>query len=133
MDRAEKVTEALERMRILKIIPEAIIAFARNQTLNASEGGGFLYWLSDKDKESVRKFEEDYNALVYHVIKNSTEFGELLTFLYVSNYKDEWPLDREDLKNGNPLVYVVNLSDDNLSEFGFVSITPRYGGLVRVA
>lgn len=133
MDRDEKVTEALERMRILKLIPNAITEFARNQTLNASEGGGFLYWLSDKEKETVRDFEKNYNALVYHVIKSSTEFGELLTFLYVSNYKDEWLLDREDLKNGNPIAYVKNLSDDTCSEFGGVSITPRCGGLVRVA
>ena len=31
-------------------------------------------------EEIVKEFEEKYNATVYHVVKNSTQFGVLLSF-----------------------------------------------------
>lgn len=133
MTRDEKVSEALERMRLLKFHPNVITEFLRNQTINASEGGGFLFWLTEKEKDVVTDFENTHNALVYHVIRNTTELGALLSLMYVSDNKDEWVIDREDIKNGEPLVYVKNMDDDMMSEFGYISITPRYGGLVRVA
>lgn len=133
MTKAEKVTEALERMRLLKFHPNVITEFLKDQTINASEGGGFLFWLTPEEKDAVMKFENKYNSLVYHVIKNITECGTLLSFMYVSNDKDEWVIEREDIKNGEPLVYVKNMDNDIMSEFGYIAITPRYGGLVRVA
>ena len=133
MTRDEKVSEALERMRLLKFHPNVITEFLRNQTINASEGGGFLFWLTEEEKDVVTDFENTHNTLVYHVIRNTTEFGTLLSLMYVSDNKDEWVIDREDIKNGEPLVFVKNMDDDMMSEFGYIAITPRYGGIVRVA
>ena len=98
-----------------------------------SENGGFLYWLNDEQKEIVSEFEQEYYALVYHVIHNFTEFGELLTFFYVSDDDEEWEYDRADLKEGYACAYVKNLTDDICSEFGSVCFRPQFGGLVRTA
>ena len=129
----EKKQEAIERMKSLKLYPNIIKEFEKENIVNMSENGGFLYWLTDEQKEIVSEFEQENDVLVYHVIHNFTEIGEMLTFLYVSDEKEEWEYDREDLKAGCACAYVKNLSDDYLSEFGGVCIEPRIGGLVRTA
>ena len=120
-------------MKSLKLYPNILKEFEKENIVNMSENGGFLYWLTDEQKEIVSEFEQENDVLVYHVIHNFTEIGEMLTFLYVSDEKEEWEYDREDLKAGCACAYVKNLSDDYLSEFGGVCIEPRIGGLVRTA
>ena len=82
---------------------------------------------------SIRKFEEKHNALVYHAILTRTVFGTLLTLLYVTEEKEVWQEDKEQLQEGSPLAYVVNLDDDTCSEFGGIQITGKMGGIVRIA
>ena len=129
----QKKQEALERMKMLMLSPNIIKEFAKDGIVNMSETRGFLYWLDDEQKEYVSDFEEEHNALVYHVIHNYTEVGEMLTFLYVSDDEDEWGYDRDDLKAGYACAYVKNLDEDAFSEFGSVGIKPEFGGLVRTA
>lgn len=129
----EKRKEAVERMKALHLYPNIIEEFESDGILNLSEGGGFLYWLSDQQKEYVDDLESEYNLLVYHVIHSFTAFGELLTFLYVSDEKNEWTYDREDLEEGYACAYVKNLSEEAFSEFGSVGIRERFGGLIRTA
>lgn len=96
----KKKTEAIARMKQLNLHPDIIKEFEEENILNLSENGGFLYWLTDEQKSYVEEFENKYNALVYHVIHDYTEFGELLTFLYVSDYEEEWETDRKELAEG---------------------------------
>uniref|UniRef100_UPI00307DF28E hypothetical protein n=1 Tax=Ruminococcus bicirculans (ex Wegman et al. 2014) TaxID=1160721 RepID=UPI00307DF28E len=56
--------------------------------------------LEGEQLERVRKFEEKYNAVVYHVIHSFTNIGELESYLFVSDRPDEWETDRKDLKSG---------------------------------
>ena len=127
-----KKQEALERMKLLNIYPNAIKEFRQENTVNMSECG-FLYWLDDEQKKMVSEFEAEHNALVYHVIHNFTEFGELLTFFYVSDYEEEWKCDRADLKDGYACAYVKNLDEEAFSEFGSIAFKQQFGGLVRTA
>lgn len=131
MTRQEQKTEAIARMQMLKLHKNAIREFMEEDVVNLSEGPGILYWLDDKQIEDVKVFEEKHNAVVYHVIHNYSEFGELLAFLYVSDDQDEWQLDREDLKDGYACAYVKNLDDEYCSEFGSIGIRPQFGGVVR--
>jgi hypothetical protein len=92
---------------------------------------GILYWLSKEEQEMVKEFEKKYSAMVYHVIKNNTELGKLLSFLYVSDEKESWDADIEDLKNGFSFAYVRNLNEDLFSEFGGIGVKPANGGVDR--
>ena len=62
-----------------------------------------------------------------------------MTLLYISQYEDDWPTDREDLKNYDPrygysiMAYVYNLTNDIFSEFESVCVKPKNGGLIRTA
>lgn len=123
--------EAIERMKMLKIYSQAIKEFEKENVINVSEHGGILFWLDDEQQEMVKRFEEKYNAVVYHVIHNYTEYGELYSLLYVSQHENEWDYDKDDIKHNIALCYVVNKDEENFSEFGSIGIRPQFGGVIR--
>lgn len=123
--------EALSRMRMLDIYYPAIKEFEKENVINVSEHGGILFWLNDEQQEMVKRFEEKYNAIVYHVIHNYTEFGELYSLLYVSQHEEEWDYDRDDIKHNIALSYIVNINEESFSEFGSIGIRPQFGGVIR--
>lgn len=129
--RIRQKQEAIERMKMLKIYSQAIKEFEKENVINVSEHGGILFWLDDEQQEMVKRFEEKYNAIVYHVIHNYTEFGELYSLLYVSQHENEWDYDKDDIKHNIVLCYVVNKDEENFSEFGSIGIRPQYGGVIR--
>ncbi len=133
MEKAKQKQEALERMKMLKLSDNIIREFEKDNIINMSENSGILYWLEEKEQAIVNEFETKHDALVYHVIHNYTEFGELYALLYVSNDEDEWGYDKDDIKCGCVLAYVKNVTDDWCSEFGSIGVKPQYGGLVRTA
>ena len=128
-----QVVEALLRMKNLKLHENVINEFKETGKINLSENGGILYWLNEEENKMVRDWEKETGNLVYHVIKNNMEFGLCYSFLYVSPYTDEWLNDDEDLKEGYPIVYVKNVTDNTCSEYGSIGIRSNIGGLVRVA
>lgn len=133
--RENKKTEAINRMKTLKLFAPCIKAFKDRDEVQLSEMTGGLYEFSG-DAEltaKVKEFEEKNNALVYHVIHTFTQFGELYNFLYVSDYQEEWEMDNEDIKDNYVMCYVWNKDDDFCSEFGTIAVNQRFGGLVRVA
>lgn len=125
--------EAASRMKKLKLHENVIKEFTEKGKLNVSELQGLLYWLDDSEKEMVKRFEDKNDAIVYHIIKNRTSMGVMYSLLYVSKYEEEWEMDNEELKEGYPLVYVVNNTYPDCSEFGSIEIKILNGGLVRTA
>lgn len=131
MNKELQKKEAIARMKMLEIYAATIKEFEKDNIINKSEHGGFLYWLDENEQKIVKEFEEKYNALVYHVIHNYTEFGELYSLLYVSQHEEEWDYDKDDIENNVALAYVKNIDEDMFSEFGSIGIKRQYGGLVR--
>lgn len=127
-----QVEECLERMKNLDFRPNVIAEFMNKGTLYRSEYG-FLYWLTDEEKNMIYQWQGETGNIVYHVIKSVHEFGTSYSFLYVSNYVDEWKYEREDLKQYMPIVYVKNIGNDYFSEYGTIRVRPVFGGLVRIA
>ena len=130
--RGEMVKEALDRMKLLRLHQNAVREFRDEGKLNLSGVYGALYWLNDEQKKLVRDWEEKTGNLVYHVIHNRMEFGEMLNLLYISRNPEEWTKDRTDIQNEEALVYVINLDDDVCSEYGYIGIRPMFGGVIRV-
>ncbi len=132
------VTEAVKRMKALKMLDTPIKEFIKEGKLNKSEMGmGILYWIDDEEKALVEAFEKEHECLVYHIIKSVMSFGVVYTYLYVSKYEEEWVMDMADLLADdaykNVCAYCWNESDPELSEFGYVGIIPCNGGVKRVA
>jgi hypothetical protein len=129
----DKKAEAIKRMKLMKLMPEIIEQFEQDNVVHYSETMGILYWLPNKPKwvEKVKEFEEKYKCLVYHAEYSRTEIGDLLTLFYVSDHKDEWERDRQDLVDQNPLVYVWNMECPFSSEFGCITFKSINGGVKR--
>lgn len=129
--REDKKAEAIKRMKLLKLSANIIKEFDKENMLNESEHIGALYWLNDDEKKIVSDFETNHNAVVYHVIHNFTEFGELYSLLFVGEYEEEWEQEVEDLKEGICFCYVFNKDAEWCSEFGSIGIRSNIGGLIR--
>lgn len=130
-----KKTEAIKRMKALDLYKPYINLFEKDNKIFLSEMTGGVYEF-DEDEElnaKVKAFEEDHDALVYHVIRTMTQFGELFNFLYVSDYEEEWAMDNADIEAGYALAYVWNKTDEWCSEFGSIGVAGKFGGIVRTA
>lgn len=127
----EAKAEAVKRLKVLKAHENVLREFKDEGKLNESEHFGAVYWLNDEEKELVEEFEREHDAVVYHVIHQHTNIGELYNLLYVSIEDGEWELDREDLANGRAFVYVINRTMPDCSEFGSIGLEPCNGGITR--
>ena len=129
-----KKAEAISRMKVLDLYAPYIKAFKDKDEIFLSEMTGGVYEFSDNEElvAKVKEFEAKHNALVYHVIRTMTQFGELYNFLYVSDYQEEWEMDNADIADGYAMAYVWNKTDEWCSEFGSIAVRGKFGGIVRV-
>lgn len=134
ISREKKKAEAVERMKLIGIFPETITQFEKEGYISQSlPPVGACFWIEGEQLQRIKEFEEKYNAVVYFVIHARYVFSgdemEMESYLYVSDYEEEWQTDREDLAEGQTLAYVQNLSWPDGSEFGTIGfeLTPAAG------
>lgn len=133
MERSDMINEAILRMRKLDIIEDAVKQFEDKGVIMCSENPyGALYTLNEEQAEIVKAFEKEHNALVYLAIRAFSATDEMISLLYVSNEKEEWYIDREDIDNGFALAYAYNFTAPYCSEIGYIQIRPVNGGLIRI-
>ena len=138
VSREEKKLEAIKRMRALKLFAPCVKAFKNDDEVQLTEPFGGLYEFGGDDVLNgyIKDFETEYNALVYHVIHSmfnvDGDVWEMYNLLYVSDHKDEWEMDHEDIEQGYVMAYVINNTIPDYSEFGTIVVGNRIGGLVRV-
>lgn len=135
VSREMKKAEAIKRMKALDLYKPYIRMFEKADEIFLSEMTGGVYEFHD-DAElnaKVKEFEAEYNALVYHVIRTMTQFGELYSFLYISDHSDEWEYDNNDLADGYAYAYVWNKTDEWCSEISSIGVRGKFGGIIRVA
>ena len=130
----EKKIEAVRRMNIMGIFPDAVAQFKKYGLINISYPPfGALFWADGEELDRIRNFEREHNTMVYFVIRSYTSIGKMDSYFFVSDYKDEeWETDREDLKHNQALVYVYNHDDEICSEYGSIGFERTLAaGLVR--
>lgn len=130
----KKKKEAVERMKLFGIYSKVVQQFERSGIINQSEPGfyGGCFELSEESLQRVRKFEAEHNALVYHVIHDYTNLGEMECYLYVSDYAEDWEQDRYDIEHGQQCAMVYNLTYPECSEMGYIGVKLSIGaGLCR--
>lgn len=132
--------ECLKRMRMLKLMDNVVKEFEETGKLYYSERlnqmfNAVLYWV-DNNKEWVNlieEFERKWNFMVYHCQLTHTTFGDILSLLYVTKDEEEWEQDRQDIKDGIVYAKCINLSDETMSDYGYIGIKSSMGGIVRVS
>lgn len=135
VSREEKKTEALRRMQKMGYWGQAREAFRKRNAVFVNEPPwGAVYDPEPELAEKIKKFEEENNALVYMVVRAFTAFGVMDSLLYVSDYKEEWEMDDEDIDNKIVMTYTINNDMPDCSEFGSIGFRLGSGaGLIRVA
>ena len=121
-----EIDEAILRMKEMEMLPNVINDFKKCYKLYQSEAGGILYDIDEEAQVAVEKCKK--HGLPYHVIKT----GAFYSVLYVSNYRDDWPLEHFNIQHGYIPAYVYNSDDPILSEIGDIGILPCNGGINRV-
>ena len=130
----KKKEEAIRRLKKIGLYELAIEDFEKNGNVNISEPPiGGLYWLDDSQKSIVDEFEKKHNALVYAGIRSVTNFGVLDSYLFISDYPEEWEDDDADLDDNCCLAYVYNNDAPDCSEMGSITFKRLpSGGLKRM-
>lgn len=122
---AAVLNEAVKRLHMLGLGEEAIELFEEG-VITTSDFFSIAP-MDDVAKKAVRSCSGK-GCHPYHVIQT----GFLYNVLYVCSDPDEWEMEREDLKEGYPIAFVLN-AKDNIGEFGSIGIRAQNCTVVRIA
>ena len=129
----EKKAEAFSRMTSLGFFMEAREFDRTGKIRLFLQNADIQVYVDGNELERVRAFERSYNALVFAVIRTFTADSMMDSYLFVSDYPEEWPEDRRLLKEGEATAYVFNHGAPYCSEVGSVGIKQFYvSGLCRI-
>lgn len=128
----EMKEEALLRMREVIDDSDVIDSFEETglpQVYIHPHGGS--YSLEDDELEKVRDFERSHQVLVWGVIRSKISYNwqdvTVDCMLHVSQNKDEWDREREDLLNGIPFVYTV-MKEYPVTDHGHINVYKSEAG-----
>ncbi len=131
----QKKAEALQRMKKLGIFEETVKQFEKENLVSVSEPPfGAFFWVEGDELAELQKFEQEYDALVYVVVRAFTALGRMDAYLYVSDDIEEWEDERACIEEMYPFCYVRNADFPDLSEFGCIGIKQTVAaGLQRIS
>lgn len=141
--------ECKQRLEILKqqglITDMDVVGLFENDRLCISEANmmlgqpcGIIFELSDKSeynnvfKEKITSSLNKSGATPYFLMAQNTSLGLLVSVLYVSEYVEQWEMERDDLENQNPCAYVYNI-DEGFCEVSYIRYKMLNGGPIRIA
>ena len=128
--REQQRTEAKRRMDIMGIPKRIIHQFIENGIVMVAEPYGFYRFLTDKEEDEIKAFENEHNAVVYMVVNVGTEENGMKSMLFVSQFSEEWPSDKTDVKSGRVYTYTINRADASCCEYGAIGYTTTKDGCV---
>ena len=135
MTREERKKQALVYLKQLDIYSPYINGFMKQDKVCYFECFGG-YWVDQQPEvyAKMKDLEARFNATVYAITHEYTEFGECYSFLMVTNYPEEWDdlLFKED-GTFYAFAYVWNKDVEYFSEFGTIGVKSLGGGITRVA
>ena len=126
--------EAIHRMELLKLDTQTIWDFEQDGSVSLSQQIGDQVLLQPSDDEinkRVKRFELEYECLVYHVLwADSPMVGECWSLLFVSPTSSNWNDERKYIEHsGLVYAYVESEMEDGVSE---IMTEPRDGSLIRL-
>lgn len=119
--REEMISEAIKRMKELQLDKNAIEDLEKGK-VSVSRSNGRLTWADEEEREMIDRFEEEKGALVYHAIFTRTAYCRYFSLLFVSQYKEDWESDMNDIRHGCPTAMVINIDDEMCSGMGGIGI-----------
>lgn len=130
----ERKEQAIKCLNELNIYKPYIDGFKKyDQVCYFEQYGGFWAYQDPELENKIKEIEEKYNCTVYAITHDYTEFGELYSFLIITDYKEEWGCSiQKEIYGYYAFAYVWNKDDDFCSEFGTIELKSFGGGIKRI-
>ena len=130
----EMKREAISRMELLKLDAQTVREFEQDGSVSLSQQIGDQIFLQPSDDEisaRVKRFEQGYKCLVYHVLwADSPMVGECWSLLFVSPASSDWKGEQKYINSSGPVyAYVESEMEDGVSE---IMVQPQDGSLIRL-
>ena len=129
-----KKAEAIRWMNILGVNPDVVKMFEKQDIVMACSGvtGTYLPLADPMLEAQIREFEQQWDDLVYMVIRTPSPYGWLDSLLFIDNYQDEWEFASQELKDGYVLSWTINQDYLVCSDMGSIIVErTQSGGLIR--
>lgn len=129
-----KKAEAIRWMNILGVNPDVVKMFEKQDIVMACSGvtGTYLPLADPMLEAQIREFEQQWDDLVYMVIRTPSPYGWLDSLLFIDNYQDEWEFASQELKDGYVLSWTINQDYPVCSDMGSIIVErTQSGGLIR--
>lgn len=109
-------------------------AVGGNGILVSDENGDLLRTMTDQEEEKINSFQALTGNVVFHVVKSSTSFGELLNFIFLPPESSLVYGEMSDgIRQKTPYVFVYNETFPQNSEYGHIKISRERTCLKRIA
>lgn len=116
----EMRAEAVSRMKLMGVWDVAVQEFEAKARVFCSERPAGAFFDLNEEQTKILQEVQEKGGLVYMVLRVNTTIGLMDSFLYVSQHKEEWEMDREDIKDGLAFSWTHNYADPWCSEFGSI-------------
>ena len=129
----EMRAEAVSRMKLMGVWDVAVQEFETKARVFCSERPAGAFFDLDDEQQEILQTVQEKGGVVYIVLRAYTTMGKMDSFLYVSQHKEEWAMDREDIQDGLAFSWTHNYDDPWCSEFGSIAWQMGIaGGPIRV-
>lgn len=136
---SDNKAKALAFIRQLKLHPNVERELREDDIVNVSEGpDAILFWSEDEQDETIDTLQEEDNV-VWHIVKGTYILGGedkcvMEAYLLATN-EDSYEVcnPSADSDEIEAFAFVKNLTWPDCSEYGYVRVQMKNGGLVRTA
>ena len=125
--------ECIDRLRILKLDEKIINDFINKNKVYATIMNGDTLEVTQYGivLKLMKSFEKNKSVKVYHIVSIEEELRTLVYILFVRNNKDEWNVEKGDLKRG--FAEVSAFEEIRKYDNRHIGIEVKDGNVIRVS
>lgn len=122
MDKNIILKEAITRMKLLNF-DDNIIEELKNNAIYIQENSSLRLPTPQERALIDEVADRESIGLIYYVIHQFTNIGELYSMLFVSNFEEDWEIERKDCERKEDISsFVYNVTQPDFSEMGYIGI-----------
>lgn len=133
---SENKAKALAFIKQLKLHPNVETELREDDIVNVSEGpDAILFWSSDEQDKTINMLQRNDN-IVWHIVKGTYILGgtdQVVMEAYLLTTDEDEDKLSEYYNGCEVFAYVKNLTWPDCSEYGYVRVQMKNGGLIRTA
>lgn len=115
-------------------LDESIICnFKNHDVVLVSDEGANIKPLTTNLAEEISQYEKESGALVYHVVISPKVMGDMINFLIVPKYQEDWEKIEYITDTGYASAHVLNMENRAFDEFGLIGFRSQDGVLIRTS